>query len=45
MSKDIWLTPEEVLQRKQRKKLFTMGFIFLGTVIISALLTIIANHL
>ncbi|WP_154663555.1 hypothetical protein [Neobacillus dielmonensis] len=45
MAKDIWLTPEEVIERKQRKKLLVKGFIFLGTILASALLTIIANQL
>ncbi|MCM3763612.1 hypothetical protein [Neobacillus niacini] len=43
MAKGLWLTPEEVLQRKKRKKTIINGAILLGTVLLSTVVTILAN--
>jgi hypothetical protein len=44
MSKGYWLTPEEMLKKKQQKKILTYGFIAIGTIILSTLVTIAANN-
>jgi hypothetical protein len=43
MAKELWLTPEEVVQRKKRKKAVINGAIFLGTALLSTVVTILAN--
>lgn len=45
MSKSYWLTPEEAIQRKKRKKNLTYALIMIGTILFSTGLTILANHL
>ncbi|MBT2657801.1 hypothetical protein J7E81_21605 [Bacillus sp. ISL-18] len=45
MAKSFWLTPEEaVLRNKRRKQLLSVIFV-VATVIISALVTILANNI
>ncbi|WP_251554539.1 hypothetical protein [Neobacillus muris] len=43
MSKSLWLTPEEVMIRKKRKKVIIYAISVTGTVVLSALVTILAN--
>ncbi|MGF6953688.1 putative nucleic acid-binding Zn ribbon protein [Neobacillus sp. B4I6] len=43
MSKNYWLTTEEILEKKKRKKNLTYSFIAIGTIILSAFVTILAN--
>jgi hypothetical protein len=45
MSKGLWLTPEEVIQVKKRRKNLLYLSIMLGTVVLSALVTILANKI
>jgi hypothetical protein len=45
MSKSNWLTPEEVIVRKKRKKGLIYVSFMLGTILLSALVTILANQI
>ncbi|MGG3564900.1 hypothetical protein ABES03_25200 [Neobacillus rhizosphaerae] len=45
MSKTYWLTPEEVLVKKKRKKRLMYSSIMIGAILISALVTILANNI
>jgi hypothetical protein len=39
------LTPEQMLKRKKRNKYIMYSMIFLGTVLISAIVTVLANQI
>jgi hypothetical protein len=45
MSKSLWITPEEALRKKKVKKNILYVSIMIGTVVLSALLTILVNSL
>jgi hypothetical protein len=45
MSKSMWITPEEAMQRKKLKKNLLYIAIMIGTVILSAALTVLANSI
>lgn len=45
MSKGYWLTPEEMYKKKQLKRNLTYGLIAIGTIILSTLVTIVANNI
>lgn len=45
MSKGYWLTPEEMIKRKKLKKNLTYSFIALGTILLSAVFTFVANNI
>ncbi|WP_312469613.1 hypothetical protein [Neobacillus sp.] len=45
MSKKDWLTPEEVMNRKKRKKGILYGSIMIGTIILSTFVTFLANKI
>ncbi len=45
MSMNYGLTPEEMLKRKKRNKVLLYASIFLGTILFSAIVTILANKL
>lgn len=45
MSKTYWLTPEEVYVQKKKKKRLLYSSIMIGAVLLSALVTILANHI
>lgn len=45
MSKNYWLTPEEMLKKKKMKKKLTYGFITIGTILLSTFATILANKI
>ncbi|MEH7335341.1 hypothetical protein V7161_22225 [Neobacillus drentensis] len=45
MSKNHWLTPEEMIKKKKMKKGLTYGFITLGTILLSTIVTILANKI
>jgi hypothetical protein len=45
MSKSLWITPEEALRKKKVKKNILYVSITIGTVVLSALLTILVNSL
>ncbi|WP_156351160.1 hypothetical protein [Neobacillus vireti] len=45
MSKKMWLTPEEVIYQKKRKKGILYGSIMIATIILSTLVTFLANKI
>lgn len=45
MAKSMWMTPEESMRRKQMKKNLLYINITIGTIILSALVTILANKI
>jgi hypothetical protein len=45
MSNKYWLTPEEMLLRKKRNKFFLYGSIVIGAIILSAIVTLLANNI
>ncbi|MFJ5714139.1 hypothetical protein [Neobacillus sp. NPDC093127] len=45
MSKKLWLTPEEVIYQKKRKKGILYGSIMIATIILSTFVTIIVNKI
>lgn len=45
MSKSLWITPEKALRKKKVKKNILYVSIMIGTVVLSALLTILVNSL
>jgi hypothetical protein len=45
MSKSLWVTPEEAIKRKKMKKYLLYINIMLGTVILSAVVTFLANKI
>jgi hypothetical protein len=45
MSKSLWTTPEEAIRKKKMRKNMLYVGIALGTVVFSALLTILVNNL
>ncbi|MEH7438591.1 hypothetical protein V7182_14050 [Neobacillus drentensis] len=45
MSKSNWLTPEEVFLKKKRKKGLLYLSFMVGTILLSALVTILANQI
>lgn len=44
MSKSLWVTPEEAYRKKKMKKYLVYISIMVGTVILSALITVLANQ-
>jgi hypothetical protein len=44
MSKSIWITPEEAFRKKKMKKTLIYVSIMIGTVILSAVITMLANQ-
>lgn len=44
MSKSLWVTPEEAYRKKKMKKNLVYISIMVGTVILSALITVLANQ-
>lgn len=45
MSMNYGITPEEMLKKKKRNKLFVYATLFIGTILLSAAFTILANQL
>jgi hypothetical protein len=45
MSNQLWLTPEEVMRKKKRNKTLLYAAIMIGTVVLSTIVTLLANHL
>ncbi|MCM2535920.1 hypothetical protein NDK43_31060 [Neobacillus pocheonensis] len=45
MSNSLWITPEEKFRLKKRKKTILYFSIMVGTVLLSALVTILANKI
>lgn len=45
MSKNYWLSPEDVIRKKKRNKYLLYISIMVGTMILSALVTILANKI
>ncbi len=43
MSKSFWATPEEVLKKKKRKKILVYISIMTGTIVLSTVVTVLAN--
>ncbi|WP_193747820.1 hypothetical protein [Neobacillus niacini] len=45
MSKSIWITPEEAMRKKKMKKNLLYISIMIGTVVLSAVVTVLANSI
>lgn len=45
MSNSLWITPEEKFRLKKRKKIILYTSIMVGTAILSAVVTILANKI
>ncbi|MFS0774859.1 hypothetical protein ABC255_02305 [Neobacillus sp. 3P2-tot-E-2] len=45
MSKSMWLTPEEAMRKKKMKKTLLYVAIMIGTVVLSAAVTVLANSI
>nr|WP_263324564.1 hypothetical protein [Neobacillus sp. Marseille-Q6967] len=45
MANDLWLTPEEVMRRKKIKNKLMYISVILGTIILSSIVTILANQI
>ncbi|XJZ26983.1 hypothetical protein ACF5W4_16910 [Bacillota bacterium Lsc_1132] len=45
MSMNYGLTPEEMLKRKKRNKVLLYASLFLGTILLSALITVLAHQI
>lgn len=44
MSKSLWITPEEAFRKKKMKKNLIYVSIMIGTIILSAVVTVLANQ-
>ncbi|MCM3693251.1 hypothetical protein [Neobacillus niacini] len=45
MSKSMWTTPEEAMRKKKMKKNLLYFAIMIGTVVLSAVVTVLANSI
>ncbi|MEW9052678.1 MAG: hypothetical protein AB2392_16065 [Neobacillus sp.] len=45
MSKSLWITPEELIQRKKRNKNLLYASFMVASVILSTFVTLLANQL